>query len=287
MCPMKIFISWSESRSKAMAEALKNWIPDVIQACEPWLSSEDIDPGARWSIDLAKQLEEAQFGVICLTPENLNSTWLHFEAGAISKKFEDRTRICPYLLDLEPNDVAGPLAQFQAIRANKEETRKLMQSINQTLGKDSLFDERLNRVFETFWPRLEKDLKKISEIDSSRKQTKRSANDMLEEILKIIRDQSRIASFGVQLTESNASKIPKRRDKLEIFRDILILCDERNVKKRDLVHVANLGASTTAKYLNWLIRNGMICEEENTLHITPKGNEFLSALQNYFKIIEI
>ena len=40
-------------------------------------------------------------------------------------KICDKTRVCPYLLDLEPTDITGPLTQFQAAKANKEATEKL------------------------------------------------------------------------------------------------------------------------------------------------------------------
>jgi hypothetical protein len=49
------------------------------------MSAEEIGKGERWSINLAKELESSNFGLVCLTPENVNAPWLHFEAGAILK----------------------------------------------------------------------------------------------------------------------------------------------------------------------------------------------------------
>src|SRR4051812_36495571 len=115
---MKIFISWSGERSKAIAEALHEWLPDVIQAIEPWMSANDIEKGARWRSGLATELEQTSVSVICLTPENLESPWIHFEAGALSKQ-QQNTYVCTFLFGLEPIDVREPLAQFQATKSAK------------------------------------------------------------------------------------------------------------------------------------------------------------------------
>ena len=82
---MKVFISWSGTRSKTVAQTLHTWLKDVMPSLEPSASWEDIDKGKPWSIQLARYLEAIHVGVVCLTPENLTEPWLLFEAGAISK----------------------------------------------------------------------------------------------------------------------------------------------------------------------------------------------------------
>jgi len=75
---------------------------------------------SRWSIELSKELEAASFGILCLTPDNLNSAWLLFEAGALTKHAEGRA-CCLLFGGLRPADVSGPLSQFRIallIRAN-------------------------------------------------------------------------------------------------------------------------------------------------------------------------
>jgi hypothetical protein len=69
---MKVFISWSGQRSAAVADALRYWLPKVIQALEPWMSADDIEKGTRWRSGLASELEQSSVGIICLTRENLN-----------------------------------------------------------------------------------------------------------------------------------------------------------------------------------------------------------------------
>ena len=96
---MLIFISWSGVASEAVAAALANWLPLVIQAVKPWVSSQDIQKGQRWAEEISEKLEETQFGILCVTHENLESPWLLFEAGAISK-LRRQSRVSTYLLDV-------------------------------------------------------------------------------------------------------------------------------------------------------------------------------------------
>ena len=77
---MGVFISWSGETSKAVALALREWLPLVIQAVHPWASDEDLRKGVRWGAELADRLQKTDLGICCLTPDNLAAPWLHFEA---------------------------------------------------------------------------------------------------------------------------------------------------------------------------------------------------------------
>lgn len=187
---MKVLLSWSGPRSKAMASALRDWLPNILQSIDIWMSDSDIDIGSRWGPDLDKELEKSQFGILCLTPESMSSTWIHYEAGALSK-FVDKSYVCPYLLDLQPTDIKGPLVNFQAARANKEDTLKLIQTINHATGDRILPDARVSTIFERFWPDLEAALASIPSEANRATEPSRPQKDMVEEILKIVRDQSK------------------------------------------------------------------------------------------------
>jgi len=106
---MKIFISWSERQSKEIARALSEWLRLVIQAVEPFYSPE-IEKGTKWSNELDGALEGTHFGIVCLTSDNCKSTWIHFEAGALSKT--GNARIWTFLCGLKPSDVPPPLSKF-------------------------------------------------------------------------------------------------------------------------------------------------------------------------------
>lgn len=159
---MKIFTSWSGDRSRAVAEALKVWLPSVCQKLQPWMSLEDISKGARWNPDVANQLEESRIGIICLTRENVSAPWILFEAGALAKG-SDEALVCTYLLDLAPGELTDPLAQFQATVADKDDTLKLLKTLNKALKNEGFSDEEIAKAFEKRWPELERDLNRIPE----------------------------------------------------------------------------------------------------------------------------
>lgn len=190
---MKVFISWSGSRSKEVARALHDWIPCVIQAVKPWMS-EQIAKGARWSPEIARELEETSFGIVCLTPENRTAPWLLFETGALSKTVLS-ARVCPFLLGLRPTDLDGPLAQFQAAKAVAPDTLELLESINNAQGEGALSPGSIKAAFDVWWPKLETKLTEIEQESASiEKPKKRSEMELLEEILDIVRQLRRTTS---------------------------------------------------------------------------------------------
>jgi TIR domain len=188
---MRVFISWSGEMSKAVAKGLYEWLPDIINAVDPFMS-EDIRKGALWRRVLAQELAENNFGIICLTPENLKSTWLHFEAGAIAKATNE-SLIWTYLFQVQPAQVESPLADFQHTIAEKEDTRKLVHTINEALGDQQRTEGQVNRVFERSWPTLEAKLQAVPPSTTAAPR-EREPQDMLKEILERVRGLERSAS---------------------------------------------------------------------------------------------
>lgn len=197
---IQVFISWSGSTSHDVAEALRDWLKSVIQAVDPWTSAEDIATGARWGDDLAHQLEQCTVGIICLTPNNLTAPWLHFEAGALSKTL-DNTLVCPYLFGIEPGDIVGPLTQFQAAKANKEDTKILVHSINRAQGDTALSERDLDKFFEFWWPELQQKLEAIRLGRDEQKTVQRTDREVLEEVLLRVRRMGAVTSRTVYYKE--------------------------------------------------------------------------------------
>lgn len=181
---MKVFISWSGGRGKQIGEAFRTWLPDVIQSIEPFYSP-DIEKGQRWSLEIEQNLKESKVGIICVTPESMISPWLMFESGAISNA--KLSRVCPLLFQVEPSQLQGPLSQFQATPYSEDEIRKLILSIND-LSEAPLSEAQLIRTFDRCWPELEKSINvALSKSVGVEKPRKRSQDELIEEILSIIR----------------------------------------------------------------------------------------------------
>lgn len=183
---MKVFVSWSGPRSKAVASGLRVLIKDVVRCSAPWVSEADIAAGARWRPAIQTELQETAFGVLCLTRDNLESPWLNFEAGALAKTVADAF-VCPYLLDLKASDIpAGPLSQFQAKACTNEDTWDLIRAINAAAKAEADPESDLRRRFDRCWSDFAGLLGAVpSQPAASAK--KRGANEMAEETLLLVR----------------------------------------------------------------------------------------------------
>jgi|HubBroStandDraft_2_1064218.scaffolds.fasta_scaffold12501_3 hypothetical protein len=185
-----VFISWSGERSKGAAEALREWLPIVLQAAKPWMSEADIEKGSRGLDEIGRALEAMKVGIICLTPENLAAEWILYEAGALSKTPDAKARVCTYLLaSLKPQDVKAPLGMFQWTRANREDTRKLIHTINKHLDATSVPEKGLNALFDKMWPDLEAKLATLPDPPGIVPPT-RSTEEMVAEILELNRSMA-------------------------------------------------------------------------------------------------
>lgn len=182
-----VFLGWSGPRSKAVAKALANWLPQVIQAVSPWLS-ESMDRGAQWFATIGVHLKGADYGLMCVTPENATEPWVLFEAGALAIHTSERLA-CPYLLDLTPAQLSGPLGQLQAATADRDGTWQVVQTINKLLDEPvRLSDDRLRRAFDRWWPELEGQLAAARQIVAAPPPApQRSPEDKLDEILETVR----------------------------------------------------------------------------------------------------
>jgi hypothetical protein len=151
---MKVFLSFSGSVSHEAAQLFYGWLPRVIQSLRPYMSSVDIDKGARWSSDIAVQLEDTHYGILFVTKGNVASPWLNFEAGALSKS-PVVSRVSPFLFDVSTVDlINGPLTQFQATKNTREDIKQLVFTLNRGTTEPFIEGEMLNSIFDKWWDDL-------------------------------------------------------------------------------------------------------------------------------------
>ena len=194
---MKLFVSWSEETSLKIAEAFRWWIPRVLQSVDVWISSKDIAHGLPWASELFDALGECRFGLLCVTPESLASSYMMFEAGALAKSVPDayiEGRVVPVLFGVTPSDLIGtPLTHFQAVtEPSRERIGELMLELNR-LTDSPIGEEQLKETLDTWWPSLQERLPDVTarERTPTAPSMLSAETAVLNELLQSVRSQER------------------------------------------------------------------------------------------------
>ncbi|MBU6454488.1 MAG: TIR domain-containing protein [Cyanobacteria bacterium REEB67] len=183
---MKVFISWSGDRSKAIAEALRSWLPNVLHFIDPFMSDLDIESGDRWQAEVSGKLETCNTGIICITPENKDKPWVLFESGALSKSVTDG-RVIPLLYKMKLGDLGGPLGQFQAKLLSKPDIHTLVVDLNKQVPIDKQIDQvRLELLFNKLYDVLEEGLNKVEAMPGPAA-TQQAEGEVLEDLVRLVR----------------------------------------------------------------------------------------------------
>jgi len=193
---MKVFISWSGKRSKALAIALKEWLPLILHYTDPWVSDKDISAGDRWAQAIAGELESSNFGILCVTPENISSEWILFEAGALSKSMQD-SKVIPLLFGLELSDLSGPLSQFQALKVDEQGLLDVIKAIN-SVAENKAVESTIEKLIPALWPQLQEKLDNIPKKEPSAKHM-RPQTEIMEDLVSQVRGLSaRMKDFDLE-----------------------------------------------------------------------------------------
>jgi len=243
---MKIFISWSGDQSKAVATALDKWLQDVFPDVQTWIS-DHIEAGVRWIDKLNNELDSTDFGILCLTADNLSEPWMLYEAGALGK-FLVKAKVVPYLVGIKATDVEYPLAQFQAVTADEPGTLKLLKSINKARESESKLEEtRMQRIFDKWWS----DLKSVldQKLPVQVKKPIRTQDAYLEEILSIVRKLS------------SPIKLSPARSLFKRIIQALGIAD-RPLRKSDIANATGLDFGETNATVDALYLSNVILREQ-------------------------
>ncbi|WMM74430.1 toll/interleukin-1 receptor domain-containing protein [Rhodococcus pyridinivorans] len=187
----KIFISWSGEVSKNVALIWRDLLDELFDRVTPWVSDADIEAGSRGLDEIKRELDGTSFGIIVVTQANQNAPWINFEAGALSKALPNAaTRVIPSLVDFtSPAQITSPLKQFQATLLDEEGVGKTLKAIASAVEVDW---ETKKRSFLRMWPEYNQRFSDtIVNSFSPHSVVPRSTEDMLQEVLTLLRDMQR------------------------------------------------------------------------------------------------
>jgi hypothetical protein len=184
-----LFISWS-GNSREIAEMLYEWLPTTLHSIEPWMSDQDIAKGSRFLEEIDRALVQCKAGLVCLTPENCQSVWVAFEAGALASRMSSSKLVIPLILRMRHADVPGPLSMFQASMMTKNDMLRLVLNLNELNDDgDKISEKRLTTTFLGVWPNLERQLPALEEATKTgipvQGPPEKSDTQLLEEILDV------------------------------------------------------------------------------------------------------
>ncbi|WP_410979506.1 toll/interleukin-1 receptor domain-containing protein [Bacillus cereus] len=260
---MKVFLSWSGNESKQLAKIFKEWLPNVLQYVEPYMSEQDIDMGERWGNNIADNLENSVFGLVFVTPSNIKEPWINFEAGALSKTID--ARVIPILYKAEVTILdKGPLRQFQSAK-NLEEASilSLIQSINASNQDGRLDETRLVRAFEMWWPKLSKAIDAIvkEETESIEEENGPTDRELLNVIYSKLIEQEKMTSRSKESLGKTGVPYQLIRDLEKVsvmFGGIHSLLREDGIISEQTSDEWNFALSKLEKATDYLSRRGNI-----------------------------
>jgi hypothetical protein len=92
------------------------------------MSDGEIDSGKRWDDDeIAKALDDADFGIARVTASNQHERLMMFESGALAKRLEV-SQVVPLRTDRSSSPSREPLASFQGCLLNEPAMQKLVKT---------------------------------------------------------------------------------------------------------------------------------------------------------------
>lgn len=213
----KVFISWSGALAKAVAHALRDWLPTMFDRIDPWFSDTDIPAGATWFGEIQGRLIGSHYGIVVVTVANWKRPWLNFEAGSLSKQLnEDKNRVTPVLVNFQDmTQLTGhPLEQYNAVMLNEDGMWRLCESIALSADRNVA---HVQQRFAQMWASLELQIKaaKAATDEDQPPAPEVSEPQRLDALTTAVRS---LEATVTQLARTNAAYfIPSERTRLISF----------------------------------------------------------------------
>lgn len=173
----KVFISWSKSCAKKVAENLSNTIKKHFGEHRVFFSDASIQCGDRWYSEIEKGINSSWLCIVIATRQNINSDWLMYEAGAMAMSGK---RVCVLNLDRPSSGLAtNPLSVFHNINTLTEESLAELFSViveyyNQDIWTDSGIKTMGTMYATECWPALNSIMQEIADDPNCKEEAKRA-----------------------------------------------------------------------------------------------------------------
>lgn len=264
-----------------MANALKDWIPLIVQHAEPFVSDKDISAGDRWAQAIAGELESSNFGILCITPENISSEWIMFEAGALSKAMQD-AKVIPLLFGLELSDLSGPLQQFQALKVDEQGMLDALKAIN-AASDNKTGDATIEQLVPALWSQLQEKLDAIPARAETEKHM-RPQTEIMEDLVSQVRGlNSRMRDFDPETMDRGPYSSNSKSRKIHpiMMDEMMMMSKEFGTDNYTLIMLAGLLRDT----MPW-ISEVLLDAHRELRNSTPKqAKRVLSDLRRAIKLM--
>jgi hypothetical protein len=165
---LKVFLSCSGELSNSIARIFNMWLPGVLNV-NTFFAEDDIAMSKPWHEVINKELAEASFSIIFVTPENITSQWMLRERDAQNEKL--RSNVYTILFNQPTTELPIALTPFQNIEYSKKGVLRLLKMLNDKLGNKSLPVQQLDFIFENKWVILDERIRHLMDL-SKNKDTK-------------------------------------------------------------------------------------------------------------------
>ena len=151
---VEIFLAWSGERSKEIAECLASWLRALFGKDRLTLFfSTEIRAGRWWFDELERALDNSQLGILCMTPENLESYGIHYEAYRLLRQKDRGATVLTFLLERDVQ-MPIPLGRLNPLYGNRDGACALAEIVAKELRVKP-------RFFEKAWSDLERALEMV------------------------------------------------------------------------------------------------------------------------------
>lgn len=147
-----VFLCWSGTRSFKIAKAIQKLLVGTLGLAEEEIFiSDGIEKGVPWHASLQKALDGAKAGIACLTVENAQNPWLHFECGALSSRLAKALpdadnykadlpctlpgRLFSVIHQMTAVELKGPLSAYQATTTGQTDLTTMIVALAGSLSR--------------------------------------------------------------------------------------------------------------------------------------------------------